>query len=166
MTLAELLFLILSGLAVFSALLVVSTDQLVHAALWLVITLGAVAGCFLLLTAEFVAWVQVLIYIGSVVVLLLFALMLTRAPTGPGSAENTGNRYLAAGVGIATSAALCATMYAGFRGERIEGDRIGTAKALGNALFNDWVLGFEILSVVLLAALVGAIVLTRSGDDR
>lgn len=166
MAVAELLFLLLAVLAIFSALLVVSTDQLVHAALWLVITLGAVAGCYLLLTAEFVAWVQVLIYIGSVVVLLLFALMLTRAPTGPGSAENTGNRFLAAGVGIAASGALGATMYAGFHGERIEGARIGTAKALGNALFNDWVLGFEILSVVLLAALVGAIVLTRSGDDR
>jgi len=164
-TIAELLFLILGAGAVFSALLVVSTDQLVHAALWLVITLGAVAGCYLLLTAEFVAWVQVLIYIGSVVVLLLFALMLTRAPTGPGSAENTGNRYLAAGVGIATTGALGATMYAGFRDEFIDGRRIGSANAIGNALFNDWVLGFEILSVVLLAALVGAIVLTRSGDE-
>ncbi len=101
MNVAEFLFLVLSALAVFSALLCVSTDQLVHAALWLVITLGAVAGCYLLMTAEFVAWVQVLIYIGSVVVLLLFALMLTRAPTGPGAATNTGNRYLAAGVGLA-----------------------------------------------------------------
>ena len=166
MTVAELLFLILSALAVLSALLVVSTDQLVHSALWLVITLGAVAGCYLLLTAEFVAWVQVLIYIGSVVVLLLFALMLTRAPTGPGSAQNTGNRFLAAGVGIATTGALGATMYAGFNGEHIDGRRVGSAHAIGNALFNDWVLGFEILSVVLLAALIGAIVLTRSGEDH
>jgi len=165
-TVAELLFVILAALAVFSALLVVSTDQTVHAALWLVVTLGSVAGCFLLLTAEFVAWVQVLIYIGSVVVLLIFALMLTRSPSGAGSAENTGNRYLAAGVGIAASAALGATMYAGFSGEHIAGNRIGTAKALGDALFNNWVLSFELLSVVLLAALVGAIVLTRSGDDR
>lgn len=166
MTVAEVLFLLLAASAVFSALLVVSTDQTIHAALWLVVTLGAVAGCYLLLTAEFVAWVQVLIYIGSVVVLLIFALMLTRAPSGPGSAENTGNRYLAGGVGIAASGALGATMYAGFAGEHIDGNRIGTAKALGTALFNEWVLGFEILSVVLLAALVGAIVLTRSGDEH
>ncbi len=166
MNVAEFLFLVLSALAVFSALLCVSTDQLVHAALWLVITLGAVAGCYLLMTAEFVAWVQVLIYIGSVVVLLLFALMLTRAPTGPGSATNTGNRYLAAGVGLAASIALGLTMFEGFRGERIEGERIGSAASIGDALFNGWVLGFEILSVVLLAALIGAIVLTRSEDDR
>lgn len=168
MTVVETLFLVLSGVAVFSALLVVTTDRVVHAALWLVITLGALAGCYLLLAAEFVAWVQVLIYIGSVVVLLIFALMLTRTPMGPGSAQNTGNRFLAAGVGIAATAGLGVTLYAGFHGERISINNtpVGTAESIGDALFNEWVLGFEILSVVLLAALVGAIVLTKSGDDR
>ena len=166
MTLAEFVFLVVSALTVFSALLCVSSDQIVHASLWLVVTLGGVAGCYLLMTAEFVAWVQVLIYIGSVVVLLIFALMLTQAPIGPGSATDTGNRLLAVGVGLTATAALGATMIAGFDGERIEGSRIGSAKGIGNALFHEWVLGFEILSVVLLAALIGAIVLTRSGDDR
>ena len=165
MTLADFVFLAVSALTIFSALMCVSTDQVVHSALWLVVTLGGVAGCYLLLTAEFVAWVQVLIYIGSVVVLLIFALMLTRAPVGPGSATDTGNRFLAVGVGLTATTALGATMIAGFKGEQIEGTRIGTARGIGDAIFHDWVLGFEILSVVLLAALVGAIVLTRSGDD-
>ena len=83
--------------AVGSAFLVVTTQHLVHAALWLVVTLGAVAGCYLLLTAEFVAWVQVLIYVGAVVVLLLFALMLTRAPIGrlrrPDRPQTAGSRW-------------------------------------------------------------------------
>jgi NADH-quinone oxidoreductase subunit J len=78
----SVVFWVLSLLAVGSALLVVTTRHLVHAALWLVVTLGSVAGLFLVLAAEFVAWVQVLIYVGAVVVLLLFALMLTKAPTG------------------------------------------------------------------------------------
>ena len=78
----EVLFVLLGLVALGSALLVVTTRHLVHAALWLVVTLGALAGCYLLLTAEFVAWVQVLIYVGAVVVLLLFGLMLTRAPIG------------------------------------------------------------------------------------
>ncbi|MGN6574914.1 MAG: NADH-quinone oxidoreductase subunit J family protein, partial [Nocardioides sp.] len=78
----QVIFLVLSVLAVGSALLVVTTRNLVHAALWLVVTLGSVAGVYLVLAAEFVAWVQVLIYVGAVVVLLLFALMLTTAPTG------------------------------------------------------------------------------------
>ena len=82
MSLVEAVFGLLGVVAVASALLVVTTHQLVHAALWLVVTLGAVAGCYLLLSAEFVAWVQVLIYVGAVVVLLLFGLMLTKAPIG------------------------------------------------------------------------------------
>src|SRR6476659_5234391 len=82
MSWVEAIFVLLSLVALGSALLVVTTAHLVHAALWLVVTLGSVAGIFLVLAAEFVAWVQVLIYVGAVVVLLLFALMLTRAPTG------------------------------------------------------------------------------------
>ncbi|MRJ76099.1 NADH-quinone oxidoreductase subunit J [Aeromicrobium sp. SMF47] len=166
MSLTEIVFLVLAVVAVGSALLSMTSGQLVHAALWLVVTLGAVAGCFVLMTAEFVAWVQVLVYVGSVVVLVIFALMLTRQPSGARSAEVTGNRWIAALVGLAAAVGLGATMVAGFRGEQIEGRRIGTAGSIGDALFNDWVLPFEILSGVLLAALVGAIVLSRSGSDR
>ncbi|MRK00449.1 NADH-quinone oxidoreductase subunit J [Aeromicrobium sp. S22] len=166
MSLTEIVFLVLAVVAVGSALLSMTSGQLVHAALWLVVTLGAVAGCFVLMTAEFVAWVQVLVYVGSVVVLVIFALMLTRQPSGARSAEVTGNRWIAALVGLTAAVGLGATMVAGFRGEQIEGRRIGTAGSIGDALFNDWVLPFEILSGVLLAALVGAIVLSRSGSDR
>lgn len=166
MTVVDVLFLVLSALALWSALLVVTTDEIVHAALWLVITLGALAGCYLVLAAEFVAWVQVLIYIGAVVVLALFALMLTRAPTGPGSATTTRNRPAAAVAGILATVALAVVMFAGFRGETVELDtsRIGSAPVLGEAIFRQWVLPFEVLSVVLLAALVGAIVLSKRGD--
>jgi NADH-quinone oxidoreductase subunit J len=72
-TAIEILFLLFSAAAVGSALLAMTTKQLVHSALWLVVTLGAVAGCFVLMTAEFVAWVQVLVYVGSVVVLVIWA---------------------------------------------------------------------------------------------
>lgn len=165
MTLTELVFLVLAVLATGSALLSMTSDQLVHSALWLVVTLGAVAGCFVLMTAEFVAWVQVLVYVGSVVVLVIFALMLTRQ-TSAASAEVTGNRWIAAVLGGVAAIGLGATMIAGFRGEQIEGRRIGTAGSIGDALFTDWVLPFEILSGVLLAALIGAIVISRSGADR
>ncbi|NRQ49592.1 NADH-quinone oxidoreductase subunit J family protein [Aeromicrobium stalagmiti] len=166
MTLTEIVFLVFAVIAVGSALLSMTSGQLVHAALWLVVTLGAVAGCFVLMTAEFVAWVQVLVYVGSVVVLVIFALMLTRQPSGARSAEVTGNRWVAAVLGAAAAIGLGATMVAGFGGEQIEGRRIGTAGSIGDALFNDWVLPFEILSGVLLAALIGAIVISRSGSDR
>jgi NADH-quinone oxidoreductase subunit J len=161
----EIVFVLLAVLATGSALLAMTTGQLVHAALWLVVTLGAVAGCFVLMTAEFVAAVQVLVYVGSVVVLVIFALMLTRQQRSV-SAEVTGNQWTAAVLGVVAAVGLGATVVSGFHGERIEGRRIGTAHSLGDALFHDWVLPFEILSGVLLAALVGAIVISRSGTEH
>ena len=86
----EIVF-VLVGLAVLGAAVIsVTTRQLVHAALWLVVALGGLAIEFLLLTAEFVAWVQVLIYVGSVVVLVLFGLMLTKAPDRPLAGRRLG----------------------------------------------------------------------------
>ena len=166
MTAVEVLFGLLGIVAVGSAALVVTTQQLVHAALWLVVTLGSIAGLYLLMSAEFVAWVQVLIYVGAVVVLLLFGLMLTRAPIGVSDDldASVAQRIAAAVTAGATAGVLVTALVDAFRGERIElGDDPsgGSAGAAGDAIFRAWVLPFEVLSVLLLAALVGAIVLSR-----
>ncbi|HET7355567.1 MAG TPA: NADH-quinone oxidoreductase subunit J [Nocardioidaceae bacterium] len=159
----QVLFVLLGLVAVGSAALVVTNTNLVHAALWLVVSLGAVAGVFLLLAAEFVAWVQVLIYVGAVVVLLLFALMLTRAPTGPQPELSTRRALPAAVVAVLVAALLGTTVVAGFSGATIDlrNGEVGSAEVAGASLFRTWVLPFEVLSVLLLAALVGAIVLSR-----
>ncbi|GAA4377959.1 NADH-quinone oxidoreductase subunit J [Actinomadura verrucosospora] len=159
----EIVFTLLGVVAVGSALLVVTTRQLVHAALWLVVSFGALAGGYLVLTAEFVAWVQVLIYVGAVVVLLLFGVMLTRAPIGQSADLDSGNRWAALAVAAATAAVLVTVTVMGFGGARMPlraGG--GSADELGGAVFRTWVLPFEVLSVLLLASLVGAIVLSRS----
>ena len=165
MSVVEVIFLLLSLVAVGSALLVVTTRNMVHAALWLVVALGAIAGCFLVLAAEFVAWVQVLIYVGAVVVLLLFALMLTKAPTGPQPDLNVRRVVPSALVAVLVAALLGTTVVAGFSGVRIDLDNavVGSAEVTGATIFQTWVLPFEVLSVLLLSALVGAIVLSR-GD--
>jgi NADH-quinone oxidoreductase subunit J len=165
-TTVEVLFCLLGVVAVGSAALVVTTQQLVHAALWLVVTLGSIAGLYLLLSAEFVAWVQVLIYVGAVVVLLLFGLMLTRAPIGLSDDldASVGQRIAAALTAGAMAGVLVTALVDAFSGERIElGDDPagGSAGAAGEAIFRGWVLPFEVLSVLLLAALVGAIVTSR-----
>ncbi|MEJ8670645.1 NADH-quinone oxidoreductase subunit J [Streptomyces sp. NBC_01017] len=159
----EIVFLLV-GLVTFGAALVtVTTRQLVHAALWLVVTLGGLAVEYLLLTAEFIAWVQVLIYVGSVVVLLLFGLMLTRAPIGRSPDADSGNRWAALTVAVAAAATLIWVVVDAFRATWIDldGPAAGSTKATGESLFQNWVLPFEALSVLLLAALVGAIVLSR-----
>ncbi|QYC38129.1 NADH-quinone oxidoreductase subunit J [Nonomuraea coxensis DSM 45129] len=159
----EIVFLLLGAVAVGSALLVVTTRQLVHAALWLVVCFGALAGCYLVLTAEFVAWVQVLIYVGAIVVLLLFGIMLTRAPIGRSADLDSGNRVVAAVVALATAAVLVTVVIDGFRAAYTPLDPGGgAAKELGASIFATWVLPFEALSVLLLAALIGAIVLSRT----
>ncbi|MET8340737.1 NADH-quinone oxidoreductase subunit J [Streptosporangium canum] len=159
----EIVFLLLGAVAVGSALLVVTTKQLVHAALWLVVCFGALAGGYLVLTAEFVAWVQVLIYVGAIVALLLFGIMLTRAPIGRTADLDSRNRPAAAVVAVATAVVLVTVVIDGFRTAYAPLEPGGgSAKELGSSIFRNWVLPFEALSVLLLAALIGAIVLSRT----
>ncbi|MFJ9125995.1 NADH-quinone oxidoreductase subunit J [Streptomyces sp. NPDC102340] len=158
---------VLVGLVTFAAAIVtVTTKQLVHAALWLVVALGGLAVEYLLLTAEFIAWVQVLIYVGSVVVLLLFGLMLTRAPIGRSPDADSPNRWAALTVAVASAAALIWVVVDAFRTTWIDldGPVQGSTDVTGSILFKHWVLPFEALSVLLLAALVGAIVLSRRNN--
>ncbi|MCD0452164.1 NADH-quinone oxidoreductase subunit J [Actinocorallia sp. API 0066] len=167
MTAAEIVFTALGVVALGAGVCTVTTKQLVHAALWLVVSFGAVAGMYLVLTAEFVAWVQVLIYVGAIVVLLLFGIMLTRAPVGPSEGLNSRNRFAALLVAGSTAVVLVTLLWRGFRDARIELEPGGgSGDALGAAIFRQWVLPFEVLSVLLLAALVGAIVLSKSRADR
>ncbi|MFJ8649169.1 NADH-quinone oxidoreductase subunit J [Streptomyces sp. NPDC093546] len=159
----EIAFLLVGIVTLGAAVVTVTTKQLVHAALWLVVALGGIAVEYLLLTAEFVAWVQVLIYVGSVVVLLLFGLMLTKAPIGRSPDADSGNRPAALVVAVAAAAALIWVVVDAFRTTWIDldGPVQGSTKVSGSILFRHWVLPFEALSVLLLAALVGAIVLSR-----
>ncbi|OEV00832.1 MULTISPECIES: NADH-quinone oxidoreductase subunit J family protein [Streptomyces] len=167
----EIVFVLVGLVTLGAALATVTTEQLVHAALWLVVALGGVAVEYLLLTAEFIAWVQVLIYVGSVVVLLLFGLMLTRAPIGRSPDADSGNRWVALAVSLAAAATLVTVVVDAFRATWIDlsdpaGPGSGSSEVTGTALFRHWVLPFEALSVLLLAALVGAVVLSRRDGDR
>ncbi|MET9603922.1 NADH-quinone oxidoreductase subunit J [Streptomyces sp. NPDC006512] len=159
----EIAFLLVGLATLGAAVITVTTKQLVHAALWLVVALGGIAVEYLLLTAEFIAWVQVLIYLGSVVVLLLFGLMLTKAPIGRSPDADSNNRWVALGVAATAGAALVWVVVDAFRTTWIDldGPAQGSTKVSGEILFQHWVLPFEALSVLLLAALIGAIVLSR-----
>ncbi|MGR8008972.1 NADH-quinone oxidoreductase subunit J family protein [Streptomyces hypolithicus] len=164
----EIAFLLVGVATLGAAVVTVTTKQLVHAALWLVMALGGLAVEYLLLTAEFIAWVQVLIYVGSVVVLLLFGLMLTKAPIGRSPDADSANRWAALTVAVAAAAALVWVVVDAFRTTWIDldGPAQGSTRMTGEFLFQHWVLPFEALSVLLLAALVGAIVLSRKSDTE
>jgi NADH-quinone oxidoreductase subunit J len=169
---------VLGALALLTAAagaLAVTGQRVVHAALWLVVALGGLAGVYLLLGAEVVALVQLLVYVGAVVVLVLFALMLTRAPTGPAPARGGPDdldsprpvRWLAAVTGLATGVLVTGTLVAtSGAGALVQRDPSrGRARPLGESLFGSWVLPFELVSVLLLAALVAAVAVSRGRDD-
>ena len=160
MTVADALLLALGVVAVGSGALVVTSRHLVRAGLYLVVSLGAVAGLYLVLGAELVAWVQVLVYVGAVVVLLLFAVMLTRAPIGA-SDDLDRPVWPALLVGAGTGLGLAALLVDAFRWTIYPLPEAGTAERMGAQIFGAWVLPFEVVSILLLAALVGAIVLSR-----
>lgn len=143
------------------AVRVVTTKNLVHGALWLVVVLGGMAIAFVLLTAELLAWVQVLIYVGAVIVLLLFGLMLTRAPIGKGTLDNQ-QRGLAALVAGGIFAITSSVLYRAFEGQNIRlRPQAFSTEALGEEIFTRFVLPFEIVSVLLLAAMIGAVILAK-----
>jgi NADH:ubiquinone oxidoreductase subunit 6 (subunit J) len=161
-TTLDLLFGAVALIAAASAVLAVTSQHLVHAALWLVVTLGTLAGCYLVLGAELVALVQLLIYVGAVVVLVLFALMLTRAPMGPSPEHSSGTtqRIAAALVGAGTTA-LFASVLLPALGGRVLATRPGDTKGIATQLFGAWVWPFELLSLLLLAALIAALAVSR-----
>jgi NADH-quinone oxidoreductase subunit J len=159
----QVVFGIVAALIVFAAVRLVTTRNLVHGALYLLAVLAGAAILFLLFLAEFVAWVQVLVYIGAVVVLLLFGLMLTRAPIG-NMALDSQTRPLAAVVSLAIFAMTSTIVWTTFKGQRVHFAKPVTVSTLGQAIFSRYVLPFEIVSVVLLAALVGAVVLARKEE--
>lgn len=168
MSAADLAFAVFAVPTAVAALLAVTSRHVVHAALWLVLALGAVAGVYLVLGAEVVALIQLLVYVGAVVVLVLFALMLTRAPIGVRDDLNASprRRLAAALAGLATAGLLGGTLLVAIAGtpgavSLVPDAATGLARPLGQAIFTGWVLPFELLSVLLLAALVGAIAVAR-----
>ncbi len=163
-------FTILAAVATVAAVRVVTTRNVVHAALYLVMVLASVAALYVLLAAEFVAAVQILIYVGAIVVLFLFGIMLTRATIGAESDLDNDQRWIAGVTALFLLGVLSFVLVDGFGDDRLpslEGmsrealtAERGTG-AVGDAIFSTYLLPFEVVSVLLLAALVGAIVLAR-----
>jgi NADH-quinone oxidoreductase subunit J len=150
-----------------SAVAVVSTKNVVRAALYLIVVFAGVVGQYILLAAEFVAVTQILIYIGAIMVLMLFGIMLTRARIGRDVALTHDTWPL----GLLTALALFGVMgYAlvEYFGDdalpvdrRVPADGGSNTAALSDSIFSTYLIPFEVVSVLLLAALVGAIVLAR-----
>ena len=157
----NVVFGILAVVMVAAAFRLVTTQNVVRAALFLAIVLAGAAGLYILLAAEFVAWVQVLVYIGAVVVLLLFGVMLTRAPIGRDADLDNEQRLLGALVALFLFGSLGAVLLDAFGDQEVGTVAIRRTAEVSDSIFGDYVIPFEVSSVLLLAALVGAVALAR-----
>ena len=162
MTLTQIIFLIVGAVIFCSAWMVVTTRNLIHAALFLIVTLFGVAVLYALLDAGFLAVVQVVIYIGAIAILFIFAVMLTRKEMRDRGRQTSNAWWLSAIIAIMTFGGLTWILQAwsGFSKVSV-GLPAGfdAVSLLGNALISPdaFVLPFEVASVLLLAALVGAV---------
>jgi NADH-quinone oxidoreductase subunit J len=126
----------------------------------LVLFFIATAGIFIMLHAEFIAVAQVIIYAGAITVLVLFAVMLTQRSQSPESNPFNAQHVIAAVVAVATFAALLPAVLRA-PGANIPGSNADLVPVLGELMLGQWILPFEIASVLLLAALIGAIVIAK-----
>ncbi len=153
------------GVLVAAAFSVVFGTNLVHSVLMLAVLLFATAVVFVILDAPFLAGIQVMLYAGGVVTLMLFAIMLTRRSSGVAVSNETVNarRLPALFVCAGLFTILCWSIH-GTTEFLDGGDRMLSTRQLGTALFTEQALSFEVLGVLLLAATIGAIVLARKRD--
>ena len=153
---------IVAALMILGAIRVVTSNNVVHAALWLVLVLAGAAAQYILLAAEFVAITQVLVYVGAVMVLFIFGTMLTRAQIGRERDLNNRGWPLALLVALVLGGTLVYVLVDAFGDDELPEDpAIQSVQNVSDSIFGPYLIPFWALSFVLLAAMVGAIVLAR-----
>jgi NADH-quinone oxidoreductase subunit J len=155
-------FAVIAIVAIVAGIKMVTSSNVVHAALYLLVVLSAVAAVYILLGAEFVAATQVLVYLGAIMVLLLFGVMLTRARIGVEVDLNNEQRWIGGLVAAGMAAVMGYSLWEGFRGTKLPADLAPqTTRTVSDSIFSTYLVPFEALSILLLAALIGAVVVAR-----
>ncbi len=166
MSATEVVFYIVAVLAIASALGVVLAGNIVHAAIFFILSLGAIAAIYLILTVEFLALVQLVVYGGAVTILILFALMLTRARERPQALFGRTRP-----IGILAALALLAAFIGGAVGtewfEPAAGESIEPVPfdEIGNVIFTAWIVPFILVGILLSIALDGAVLLAVPDEE-
>jgi NADH-quinone oxidoreductase subunit J len=157
----QIAFGLIALLAVVGAVGVVAARNVVHAALYLVLVLTAVGASFLLVGAEFTGISQILVYVGAIVVLFLFGIMLTRAQIGRIGSLTSHTWPVSVVVAVALFGVMSYSVLNQWSDQQLPDGPPQQSKAVGDAIFGQYLVPFEVVSLLLLAALVGAIVLAR-----
>ena len=162
MTITQLLFWVLSFVALFSAVMVVTSKNPVYSVLWLIITFFTISGHYILLNAQFLAIVNIIVYAGAIMVLFLFVIMLMNLSQNNEPKKNKWLRLVGAIAGGSLLLVLVAALRDTEAGmAQVGTGNIGLIQNLGQVLFRDYVVPFEISSVLFLSAMVGAVIIGK-----
>lgn len=166
MSISEILFYALAAVSLLSALMVITSKNPVYSVLWLIITFFSISGHYLLLNAQFLAIVNIIVYAGAIMVLFLYVLMLMDLRK---EAEPQKNKWLKLAGAVAGGSLLlvlvAALRNADTRMAEINTGNIGLIENLGKVLFTEYVVPFEIASILFLSAMVGAVVIGKKGKS-
>jgi NADH:ubiquinone oxidoreductase subunit 6 (subunit J) len=160
----DVLFMVFAGIMLVSGLLVVTMKDIIRCGLAMIVCFGALAGIYVIVGAPLVAGAQVLVYIGAISVLILFAIMLTQNKAAPARLVFQTQSVPAAIAAVVLAIVIALTVTATDWGALTERVRNATS-AVATALFKDYVLPFEIVSVLLLAAVIGGVFLAKREGD-
>lgn len=160
----DLVFLVLAGTMLGAALLVVLGRDIIRSGLWMVLAFAALAGLYALMGATLVAAAQVLVYLGAISVLILFAIMLTQSKSGPVALVFHHQAWAAAIAAIVIGGLLIASVLLTSWPLAVAEPIVQTATEVAKLMFSDYVLAFEVISILLLAAVVGGIFLARRDE--
>jgi NADH-quinone oxidoreductase subunit J len=164
MSITLFLFIFLSAIALGSAIMVVISRNPVHSVLWLIVTFFAISGHYFMLNAQFIAIVNIIVYAGAIMVLFLFVIMLMNLNAETEPQKNKWMKF----AGVLSGGCLLLVMVAALKHAEVRGQKtqlitgdIGLIKNLGHALFTEYVVPFEISSVLFLSAMVGTVVIGK-----
>ena len=160
----DLVFLVLAGVMLGAALLVVLGRDIIRSGLWLVLSFAGLAGIYALLGTPFMAVAQVLVYMGAISVLILFAIMITQSKSGPGSLVFARQWWAGAIAAIILVLLMLTSVMLTAFPNATEFNEVSAAD-IALTLFDDYLFAFEVVGVLLLAAVIGALYLARKDPE-
>ena len=165
-TLPQFAFLFLATVALFSAVMVITRRSAIHSVIWLIVTLFSVGGVFLILHAEFLFAVQIILYVGGIMVLFLFVVMLVNLDLAVKESQFSRQWHLALVTAVVLMAELGYGIYRGHEGfapaqVALTPANMGNTQLVALALYRDYMLPVEIASILLLVAMVGAVIMAK-----
>lgn len=166
MSVYEILFYAIVALTIFSAAIVAFANKIIYSAFALLLTFMGFAGLYIYLSADFLAVTQVLIYVGGILILILFGVLMTQKIYKTEALTAHNSLWISLGGGLAVAAILAVLLFKSRWSPLVEKGFQPSTQSIGTAILSEYLLPFEIASLLLLGALIGAVYIARTEDEK